>query len=122
MNRIGIMVDISHVSDEAFYQVMDVTEVPAIATHSSCRHFTPGWERNMSDDMIKRLAENGVLFRLTLHHTLLIKIQRIVKVQLMQMLANMLLITILILKITLHMMLTKKNNMIKDFFMLMLLE
>ena len=59
MNRIGIMVDISHVSDEAFYQVMDVTEVPAIATHSSCRHFTPGWERNMSDDMIKRLAENG---------------------------------------------------------------
>jgi len=59
MNNVGIMVDISHVSDEAFYQVMDVTEVPAIATHSSCRHFTPGWERNMDDDMIKRLAENG---------------------------------------------------------------
>lgn len=59
MNRVGIMVDISHVSDEAFYQVMDVTEVPAIASHSSARHFTPGFERNMSDDMIKRLAENG---------------------------------------------------------------
>ena len=59
MNRIGIMVDISHVSDDAFYQVMDVTEVPAIASHSSARHFTPGFERNMSDDMIKRLAENG---------------------------------------------------------------
>ena len=59
MNRVGIMVDISHVSDDAFYQVMDVTQVPAIASHSSCRHFTPDWERNMNDDMIKRLAENG---------------------------------------------------------------
>lgn len=59
MNRVGIMVDISHVSDEAFYQVMDVTQVPAIASHSSARHFTPGFERNMSDKMIKRLAENG---------------------------------------------------------------
>tara|TARA_B100000579_G_scaffold294224_1_gene244518 strand:+ start:55 stop:1260 length:1206 start_codon:yes stop_codon:yes gene_type:complete len=59
MNRVGIMVDISHVSDEAFYQAMDVTQVPAIASHSSARHFTPGFERNMSDDMIVRLAENG---------------------------------------------------------------
>jgi membrane dipeptidase len=59
MNRVGVMVDISHVSDNAFYQVMDITKVPAIASHSSCRHFTPGFERNMSDDMIKRLAENG---------------------------------------------------------------
>ena len=59
MNKVGIMIDISHVSDDAFYQIMDVTEVPAIASHSSARHFTPGFERNMSDDMIKRLAENG---------------------------------------------------------------
>ena len=59
MNRVGIMVDISHVSDDAFYQIMDITQVPAIASHSSARHFTPGFERNMSDDMIKRLAENG---------------------------------------------------------------
>ncbi len=59
MNKVGIMVDISHVSDSAFYQVMAVTKAPAIASHSSCRHFTPGWERNMSDDMIKALAANG---------------------------------------------------------------
>lgn len=59
MNRLGIMVDISHISDDTFYQVMDVTEVPVIASHSSCRHFVPGFERNMSDDMIKKLAENG---------------------------------------------------------------
>jgi membrane dipeptidase len=59
MNRVGIMVDISHVSDSSFYQVMKLTKVPAIASHSSCRHFTPGMERNMSDDMIKALAANG---------------------------------------------------------------
>jgi membrane dipeptidase len=59
MNRLGIMVDISHVSDAAFYDVMDITTIPAIASHSSARHFTPGFERNMSDDMIKTLAAKG---------------------------------------------------------------
>jgi len=39
--------------------VMEVTAAPAIASHSSARHFTPGWERNIADDMIVRLAENG---------------------------------------------------------------
>jgi membrane dipeptidase len=61
MNRLGIMVDVSHISDEAFWDVMDVTRAPAIASHSSARHFTPGWERNIADDMIVRLAENGGL-------------------------------------------------------------
>ena len=59
MNNMGVMVDISHVSDDTFWQVMDIVKVPAVATHSSARHFTPGFERNMNDDMIKRLAENG---------------------------------------------------------------
>ncbi len=59
MNRLGIMVDISHVSDSSFYDVMKITKAPAIASHSSCRYFTPGFERNMSDDMIKALAKNG---------------------------------------------------------------
>ncbi|MBH31776.1 MAG: peptidase M19 [Candidatus Marinimicrobia bacterium] len=59
MNRVGIMVDISHVSDNAFYDVMKITKAPAIASHSSCRAFTPGFERNMNDDMIEILAENG---------------------------------------------------------------
>jgi membrane dipeptidase len=59
MNRVGIMVDISHVTDEVINQVMDMTDVPVIASHSSCRHFTPGWERNMGDEEIKRLKENG---------------------------------------------------------------
>ena len=59
MNRQGIMIDISHVSDEAFWQVLELSEVPLIASHSSPRHFTPGWERNMSDEMIKALADKG---------------------------------------------------------------
>ena len=59
MNRVGIMVDVSHVSDAAFYEVMNVSKAPVIASHSSCRHFTPGFERNMSDDMIKLLASRG---------------------------------------------------------------
>lgn len=59
MNRVGIMVDISHVSDSTFYDVLKITKVPVIASHSSCRFYTPGLERNMSDDMIKALAQNG---------------------------------------------------------------
>lgn len=59
MNRLGMMVDVSHLSDKAFYDVLEVSEVPVIASHSSARHFTPGFERNMSDEMIKALADNG---------------------------------------------------------------
>jgi membrane dipeptidase len=59
MNRLGIMVDVSHLSDEAFWQVLEVSAAPVIASHSSARHFTPGWERNMSDEMIRALADKG---------------------------------------------------------------
>lgn len=59
MNRLGIMVDVSHVSDESFRQILEHSLAPVIASHSSCRHFTPGWERNMDDDMIRALGEAG---------------------------------------------------------------
>ncbi|MDN3637453.1 dipeptidase [Simiduia curdlanivorans] len=59
MNRVGIMVDVSHVSDAAFYQAIKVSQVPVIASHSSLRHFTPGLERNVDDKMLKALAKNG---------------------------------------------------------------
>jgi len=59
MNRVGVMVDVSHLSDEAFFQVMEISKVPVIASHSSPRHFTREWERNMSDEMIRALAKNG---------------------------------------------------------------
>lgn len=62
MNRLGIIVDISHVSDSTFYQVIARSKAPVFASHSSVRHFTPDWERNMNDDMIRVLAENdGVI-------------------------------------------------------------
>lgn len=59
MNQLGIMVDVSHVSDSAFYQAVKFSKAPVIASHSSCRHFTPGFERNVSDDMIKLVAKNN---------------------------------------------------------------
>jgi membrane dipeptidase len=59
MNKLGILVDISHVSDDTFYDVMKVSSKPVIASHSSLRHFTPGFERNMNDDMVRALADNG---------------------------------------------------------------
>lgn len=69
MNRIGMMVDVSHISDKAFYDVLEITQVPVIATHSSARSFTPGWQRNMSDDMIKALADNGGVVQVTFGST-----------------------------------------------------
>lgn len=71
MNRLGIIVDISHVSDDAYYDVLDVTAVPVVATHSSARYFTPGFERNMSDDMIRKLADNGGLIMINYGSTFL---------------------------------------------------
>ncbi len=62
MNRLGIMIDIAHVSDDAFMQVLELSAAPVIASHSSCRHFTPGWERNVSDEMLVALAaKRGVI-------------------------------------------------------------
>jgi membrane dipeptidase len=62
MNKVGIMVDVAHVSDDTFWQVMELSKVPVIASHSSCRFFTPGFERNMSDEMIQALAKKkGVI-------------------------------------------------------------
>ncbi len=71
MNRVGIMVDISHVSDSTFYQVMELTDVPCIASHSSTRKYTPGFERNMNDDMIKKLGENDGVIQINFGSTFL---------------------------------------------------
>lgn len=59
MNNIGMLIDVSHISDDAFYQVMDLSKTPVIASHSSLRKYTPGFERNMNDDMLLALKENG---------------------------------------------------------------
>lgn len=71
MNRVGIMVDISHVSDSTFYDVLKITKAPVIASHSSLRYFTPGWQRNMSDDMVKALKGNGGIIQINFGSTFL---------------------------------------------------
>ena len=71
MNRVGIMVDVSHISDSAFWDVMEVTDVPVIASHSSVRDFTPDFERNMSDEMIERLGQNGGVIQINFGSTFL---------------------------------------------------
>ncbi|MCI5083407.1 MAG: dipeptidase, partial [Saprospiraceae bacterium] len=64
-------VDISHVSDSTFYQVMALSKAPCIASHSSCRKFTPDFERNMSDDMIRLLGEKGGVIQINFGSTFL---------------------------------------------------
>jgi membrane dipeptidase len=58
MNRLGMMVDVSHVSDKTFYDTLAATKAPVIASHSSCRALCDV-RRNMTDDMIRALAQNG---------------------------------------------------------------
>ncbi|WP_202842992.1 dipeptidase [Luteimonas saliphila] len=59
MNRLGIMVDVSHVSDAAAAQAIELSTVPVIASHSAFRHFTPGFERNISDELARAIADRG---------------------------------------------------------------
>lgn len=65
MNRLGMIIDVSHITDKTFYQIMELSKAPVVATHSSCRHFTPGWQRNMNDEMIKLLAKKGGVIQIT---------------------------------------------------------
>lgn len=58
MNRLGMMIDISHVSDKSFFDVLKITTAPVMASHSSCRALC-GSPRNLSDDMLLALKENG---------------------------------------------------------------
>jgi membrane dipeptidase len=58
MNRLGMLVDISHVADKTFYDTIAVTKAPVIASHSSARALT-NHPRNMTDDMLRAVAKNG---------------------------------------------------------------
>jgi len=58
MNRLGMVVDVSHVSDSTFFDVIETSEDPVIASHSGCRALNPH-HRNMSDDQLRALGENG---------------------------------------------------------------
>lgn len=62
MNRVGIMVDVSHLSDKSIVDVLKVAKKPLLASHSGCRHFTPGFIRNLPDSLIVNIAAtNGVI-------------------------------------------------------------
>jgi membrane dipeptidase len=66
MNRLGMMVDISHVADKTFYDALAITTAPVIASHSSCRALT-NHPRNMTDDMLRALAKNGGVIMINYH-------------------------------------------------------
>jgi len=66
MNRLGMMVDISHVADKTFYDALEVSQAPLIASHSSCRALCNA-ARNMTDDMIKALAAKGGVIQINYH-------------------------------------------------------
>ena len=66
MNRLGIIVDISHVSDKTFYDVLETSKAPVFASHSSCRAICNA-ARNMTDDMIRDLAKHGGVIQINYH-------------------------------------------------------
>ncbi len=65
MNRLGIMVDVSHLSDPAALEAIRLSRVPVLATHSGMRHFTPGFERNASDEVAQAIAAKGGVVQIT---------------------------------------------------------
>src|SRR3989441_2638190 len=66
MNRLGVMVDISHVSDKTFYDALEASKAPLIASHSSC-HAICDAPRNMTDQMMKDLAAKGGVIQINYH-------------------------------------------------------
>src|SRR5438093_8501301 len=66
MNRLGVMVDISHVADKTFYDALAITSAPVIASHSSCRAIA-NHPRNMTDDMLRAVAKNGGVVMINYH-------------------------------------------------------
>ena len=70
MNRLGMMVDVSHVSDTTFYAALAASKAPVIASHSSCRALC-NQKRNMSDEMIRALAKNGGVIQINFYSAFL---------------------------------------------------
>lgn len=66
MNRIGMLVDVAHCSDETFYDCLEASSAPIVSTHSCCRALA-GHRRNMTDDMIRRLADKGGVIQINFY-------------------------------------------------------
>lgn len=69
MNRLGIMIDVSHLSDDAVRDVLARSKAPVIASHSGLRHFTPGFERNLSDELARAVAKKGGVVQIVFGNT-----------------------------------------------------
>lgn len=65
MNRLGILIDVSHMSDEAFFDVLERSKTPVFASHSNCRAVFDD-DRNITDDMLRVLAKNGGVIHINL--------------------------------------------------------
>ncbi len=73
MNRLGIMVDLSHAGEKSFYDSLDISAVPIVCSHSNCRALCDH-PRNLTDDQLRRLAQKGGVAHTTFYHGFLRKV------------------------------------------------
>lgn len=66
MNRLGMILDMAHVSDKTFYDVIEISKAPVVSTHSCCRALA-GHRRNMTDDMIRKMADGGGVIQINFY-------------------------------------------------------
>ena len=72
MNRLGLMVDLSHAAEKSFYDALDISQTPIVCSHSSCRALCDH-PRNLTDDQMRRLAARGGVMQVTLYNGFLVK-------------------------------------------------
>ena len=72
MNRLGLMVDLSHAGERTFYDALDISQTPIVCSHSSCRALCDH-PRNLTDDQMRRLAAQGGVMQVTLYNGFLVK-------------------------------------------------
>ena len=72
MNRLGLMVDLSHAGERSFYDAIDISQTPIVCSHSSCRALCDH-PRNLTDEQMKRLAQSGGVMQVTLYNGFLVK-------------------------------------------------
>ena len=72
MNRLGLMVDLSHAGEKSFYDALDISQTPIVCSHSSCRALCDH-PRNLTDDQMRRLAAKGGVMQITLYNGVLVK-------------------------------------------------
>ena len=72
MNRVGMMVDLSHANEDSFYDALAISRTPIVCSHSSCRSLCDH-PRNLTDDQLRALAKAGGVAQITLYHGFLVK-------------------------------------------------